>query len=91
VGAARDLEMQPLRQARLREPPQRWVNGWQMAPELRRLLADGIDGVDKTKILATEREFWKDATSRSFLRRTLADLDAYHILVFLFSFLPEKR
>lgn len=58
-----------------------------MAYELRRLLADGIDSVDKTKILATERELWKDARSLSFLIRTLSNLDAHHILFFLgFSF-----
>lgn len=54
-----------------------------MAYELRRLLADGIDSVDKTKILATERELWKDTRSLSFLIRTLSNLDAHHILVFL--------
>lgn len=66
-----------------------------MAYELRRLLADGSDSVDKTKILATERELWKDTRSLSFLIRTLSNLDAHHIsfylVFFLFSFLPEKR
>lgn len=60
--------------------------------ELRRLLADGTDSVDKTKILATERELWKDSRSLSFLIRTLSNLDAHHILFFLgFSVLPDKR
>lgn len=54
-----------------------------MAYELRRLLADGIDSVDKTKILATERELWKDARSLSFLVRILSNLDAHYILIFL--------
>lgn len=66
-----------------------------MAYELRRLLADGIDSVDKTKILATERELWKHARSLSFLIRIMSNLDAHHILGFLgfcfFLFLPQKR
>lgn len=53
-----------------------------MADELRRLLADGIDSVDKIKILATEWELWKESRSLSFLIRTLSDLDAHHILFF---------
>lgn len=63
-----------------------------MAYELRRLLADGIDGVDKTKILATEKELWKDTRSLSFLIRMLSNSDSHHILFLLgFSFSPKKR
>lgn len=64
-----------------------------MASELRSLLADGIDSVDKTKILATERELWKDTRSLSFLIISPSNLDAHHILVFFFSlfFFFNKR
>lgn len=57
-----------------------------MASELRSLLADGIDSVDKTKILATERDLWKDTRSLSFLIISPSNLDADHILVFFPSF-----
>lgn len=47
--------------------------------ELRRLLADGTDSMDKAEILAKERELWKDIRCLSVLMISLLSLDILHV------------